>query len=840
MTPRFLTLFWRQILRRSWRHPFLSGLNILSVALGITVFLAIQIANRGALSSFRQASELATGKAELEIRGTSLSDELLPAVADDPGVRSATPMVEGIVTLPGQPGEYLRILGIDPFTGAEIFPFELSSAGSALDLDRWLSDPDAIAVQGGVPPKGPVSVLAGTARRTLKPAFRFETGGPIAAGDHRLAVMDIGWAQELLGMAGRLSSIQILLREPRDIEAVAARLRKIAPPDAVVAPPATRSREMESMLGAFQLNLTALSLVSIIVGMFLIFNSVGAAVIRRRTDIAILRSNGATRTEIRMLFLGEAAIEALLGAALALLLAPELARGIAQPVSLSVSSLYEILRIDNTALELWQAAEAFVLALLASIAAAWLPASEAANCDPARILHPGSEGLSVSPLRLRGIAPAMALLASAAAMSIAALHGGPKVLGFGAAGAVIAGFSLLVPWIAVGVAACFRGCGPLAKLSSDHLVRSLRRNTVTIAALSAAVAMAISVTVMIHSFRASVQRWIDHTLTADMYIAPAVNEVAGLQAFLPPGAAAWAASQPQVAGTATFRELPVRFRDEPASLAVIDGKARGDIAFVGPDPAASAERFLSGGTVALSESFATRFGLAGVREIRLQTPRGEAAFAVSGIYRDFSRDRGTILMPRSLFEKYWTDDRIHSLALKLREGGGAGAVAGNFRARYGSQGEYSVYDNAALRERVYQIFNQTFAVTAALRVIAIFVAVAGVLFALSVLVAEREREIGVLRAVGASRLQVLRVFLGEALIIGLAASLSGMVCGAVLAMVLTWVVNKAFFGWTIALSYPFLTLAATPLWLVPAALLAAFLPAWKAANVPPARAVRFE
>ncbi|HRJ70814.1 MAG TPA: FtsX-like permease family protein, partial [Terrimicrobiaceae bacterium] len=459
---------------------------------------------------------------------------------------------------------------------------------------------------------------------------------------------------------------------------------------------------------------------------------------------------------------------------------------------------------------------------------------------PARILHPGSEGLRFSPPRLRRIAGAAALLVSAAAMSILALQGGPKILGFGAAGAVIAGFSLLVPWLAVGVAAGFRGCGPLAKLSSDHLVRSLHRNAVTIAALSAAVAMAISVTVMIHSFRASVQRWIDHTLTADMYIAPAVNEVAGLQAFLPSGAAAWAAGQSGVDGIATFRELSVRFRGEPVSLAVIDGKARGDIAFVGSDPAAAAERFSSGETVAVSESFATRFGLAGPREIRLPTAQGEADFAVSGIYRDFSRDRGTILMPRSLFEKHWADERIHSLALQIGKNGDAGAVAAAFRAKYGAQGEYSIYDNAALRERVFQIFNQTFAVTAALRVIAIFVAVAGVLFALSVLVIEREREIGVLRAIGASRLQVLRVFLGEALIIGLSASLSGVACGAVLAMVLTWVVNKAFFGWTIALSYPFLTLAATPLWLIPAALIAALFPAWKAANVRPARAVRFE
>lgn len=142
--------------------------------------------------------------------------------------------------------------------------------------------------------------------------------------------------------------------------------------------------------------------------------------------------------------------------------------------------------------------------------------------------------------------------------------------------------------------------------------------------------------------------------------------------------------------------------------------------------------------------------------------------------------------------------------------------------------------------RIFDIFDQTFAVTLVLRAISVLVAVAGVTLSLLILAAEREREIGVLRAIGASRAQVIGLFLREAALIGLVASAVGIASGASLAMVLTWVVNKAFFGWTIQLSYPLPTLLATPLWIVPAAVLAALLPAWKAARVPPARAIRFE
>lgn len=841
MTPRFPALFWRQAVRQSWRHPVLTVLNVLSIALGITVFLAVQIANRGALSSFRSAADLTTGRADLEIRG-DIPDGLLPAVTAVPGVRTATPLVEGVVTLPDSPGEYLRILGIDPFSGTDVFSFQLGqSDGGALDLEMWLSDPEALAVQPSrlqALGSGPVRVLAGTSIRTLRPVFVFTPDDALTRSDTRLTAMDIGWAQELLGRNGRLSSIQILLTDPAAIEPVTAALRRLLPADVTVAPPAARSSEMEAMLGSFQLNLTALSLVSIIVGMFLIHNSVGAAVVRRRTEIAILRATGTSRWEIRLLFLGEAALEAVLGTVLGLLLAPALAAFISSPVSETVSSLYTLIRIEEFPLSLGQVALAFAIGIPSALVAAWLPASEAARCDPARILRPGSARESRPFLRPARLLWGVFLLAAASGLSIAALEGGPRHLGFAAAAAVLAGFTVFIPWLAAAVARCFRAASPLMRCAADQFSRSLHRNTLTIAALAAALAMTVSVTVMIHSFRASVVRWIDRTLTADLYIAPAVNDVAGLEAFLPSESLPWARERAREA--ATFREFPLRFRGEATTLAVLDGRARGDLEFLPGSPLNAAAEFSAGRTVALSESFARRFGLETTGDLPLPTPQGELRFPIGGIVRDFTRDQGTILMPRALFDRHWNDQRFHSLALALNDSSQIRRVEEEFRQHFGSQGEFAIYDNAALRGRIMEIFDQTFAVTSVLRSIAVVVAVAGVLFSLSVLVIEREREIGVLRSVGASRWQILGIFLAEAFLIGLTAVLSGLASGGALAMVLTWVINRAFFGWTIALTYPLLPLALTPLWLIPAALLAALIPAWRAAHIAPARAVRFE
>jgi len=844
MTPRFLTLFWRQMVRSSWHHPWLTGLNILSIALGITVFLAVQIANRGALASFQSAAELTTGRAQLEVRGP-VDDAYLPKVIATPGVRAATPMLEGIVGLPDHPGEYLHILGVDPFSGTEVFSFQLGTAtNGSLDLERWLSDPKAIALHPerwqALGP-GPLRVLAGTSIHTLTPTFVLAPDDAVSRGNTRFAAMDIGWAQELLGRSGELSSIQILLDEGANLDVVATSLRKVLPGNVEVAPPALRNSEMETLLGAFQLNLTALSLVSLIVGMFLIHNCVAASVVRRRTQIAILRATGATRLEVRALFLAEAALNALLGIAVGLGLAPLLARLMAAPVSASISPLYGITRIEGSGLDETQVLIALILGLAAALGAAWWPASEAARCEPARILRPGSLADSRPSRHPHRLGLAILLLAGAFGMGAWSLAGGPKELGFGSAAGVLAGFSLLVPWFATAVAVPFRRAGPLARCASDQFVRALPRNAITIAALSAALAMTVSVTVMIHSFRASVERWTLRTLVADLYIAPAVNALAGQQAFLPETALAWTKGLPEVTATATYREIPLRFRGQAISLSAAGGEARGQPEMKqGTMPFVSDPSMKQPDQVAISESLARRFRLTLPTKILLPTPEGERAFQVSGIYQDFTQDRGIVMMPRTLFAKYWQDSRINSLALRVHDPAQTAKVTEAFREKFGSTGEFAIYDNAALRERVKEIFDQTFAVTYALRAIAILVAVAGVLFSLSILVMEREREIGVLRAVGASRGQILGVFLIEGLFLAVSALLCGMVSGAVLAMVLTWVINQAFFGWTIALQYPLLLLAATPLWFLPAAILAALLPAWRASRVPPAQAVRFE
>ncbi len=831
ITRHFPTLFVRQFLRGIRRHPVLFALNIASIALGVAVFLAIQIANRSANQSFRAGIEMVAGRANLEVRGR-IDDALLPAIAGVPGVRAASPLLEGIVTLPDQPGEYLRVLGLDPFRGEQLRTFELLGANqSNFDVEAWLREPDAIAVSTAFAATlghdGPVEVLTDRGTRTLAPAFVMDPEDAAASLDPRMVAMDIGWAQELFARPGELSAVLLVVDRNR-IEGATAALRRIVPGDVTVAPPARRGDQVESMLGAFQLNLSALSLVSLLVGMFLIYNTISASVVRRRAEIGTLRALGASRAEVRLLFLAEAGVAGSVGSVLGVLASLPIAQVLTAPVAKTISSLYVVLSIERLYLSPPQIGAALAAGLGAALLAAWIPASEAARCDPASVLRPGSAAERFRRVPLTWLVVGTVSLVGALAAGVAALIFRIAPLGFISAFLVLAGFSLVTPIVITAAAALLRRAPRFLRLAAQNLARFNHRNAITIAALAAAIAMTVGVSVMIHSFRGSVDRWIGETLVADLFIGSAGNEIAGVQSSLPPTSLAWTRADPAVTNVATFSEVPIDFRDERTALAVVSSSPEAGTAYLAPDH------------VAISEPFANRFDVRAGDTLELGTPAGPAAFRVAEIYRDYARTTGIIRISRENYERHWPATGAQSLAISLTPGTDPAAFGETFRAHFASEGRFSIYSNQALRQRIFEIFNQTFAVTLVLRTIAIGVAAAGVLLALLILAAEREREIGTLRAIGASRLQVVGLFLREASLIGAIASGIGVASGACLAVVLTFVVNRAYFGWTIDLAYPLGFLVATPLWIIPVAVVAAILPAWRASGISPAAALRFE
>ncbi|MGI8480959.1 MAG: ABC transporter permease, partial [Chthoniobacterales bacterium] len=452
MRSHFLRIFRWHIFRYLVRHRLLALLNIFSVALGVAVYLATQIANRSANNAFAATIDVVAGKADLEITAPAgnLPETLLATVTRESGIAAATPLLRRVISLPDWPGEYLDLLGIDIFTNGPFRTFDLKNSDrNGFDVESWLRGPNTIAISAEFAKQhnlrgGQVihTQLNGVDRQLcvgfVMPISRMAT-------DPHFAAMDIGWAQELLSRRGTLGSIQVRLQNPREREIMTAHLRKIVPADVVVATPARRGDQVVKLLGSFELNLTAMSLVSLLVGMFLIYNTVSASVVRRRGEIGILRSLGVTRREVHGLFLGEALLLGAVGSCVGLIGGVVLGRGLIGTVADTISSLYVLVNVKAMAIEPSMFGVAFAIGLGSVLIAAWLPARAAANIDPVRALNSGTiieEGVNLSSAWLWC---ALVSIAIAIMLSFFALASGPAWLGFGAAFFVLLGFALIVP-----------------------------------------------------------------------------------------------------------------------------------------------------------------------------------------------------------------------------------------------------------------------------------------------------------------------------------------------------------------------------------------------------------
>jgi putative ABC transport system permease protein len=827
-------LFVQHVARYALRHKTLAMINIVSVALGVAVYLAIQIANRSATAAFKAGVDVVAGRANLEVRGT-FDDGLFPRLQKVEGVTAATPLVEGLVTLPDYPGEYLHLLGVDPFTNSEFENFKVSkSAKESFDGAAWFGNPKSIAVTKSfadlhkLKRGDSMRIKIGEREIDLELNFLLEAKD----GDSRFAAMDIGWAQELLGMQGKLTCVLFRILDPENPGAVGQRIRNLVPADAVVQQPEQRSGQVEKLLAGFQLNLTALSMVSLLVGAFLIYNTVTASVVRRRSEIGILRSLGASRAKIRWLFLGEAMLYGAIGSLIGCLGGVLLANLLVSAVSKTVTNLYVLVRIDHFYLPVWQIPLVLLFGMGSVLVGAFIPANAGANLRPLQALNLGvlierSQRPRLLWVLLSGGTLLLAIVAGELALS------GYRQAGFASAFFTLTGFCFLASHVTYQGGIWFGRLSRhllLPRLASQNLVRSLYRHAITVAALGSALAMLVSISIMIYSFRKTIDRWVDRRLVADIFVAPTANQLVGFANFIPEDLLTFLRSRPEVEIIDTFRDLTVSVNGEPVSLGVIMGTTRNFPEFLGGNSREKYQDFRRPDRVTISEPLSRRLKLSQGDTVTIATPLGMRPFQVAGVFYDYSRDSGQMLIQRSNFERFWHDPRINSVALYLRSGTNAEQTIQALRAGYPNARDYSFYSNRALRDIVVDLFNQTFAVTQVLRVIAVFVAVIGIALNFTVLVKEREREIGTMQAVGVSKAQICGLIVWESLLVGIAALLLGLATGGALSVVLTEVINRAFFGWTIPLQIPWAQILATPIWLLPAAALASLWPANQASR----------
>lgn len=851
-----MRLFSWFIVRRLVREPLRTATTVAGIAAGVAVVVAIQLTNASSIAGFETALNAVSGRASLEIVNAAggVDERTLPDLGWLRAYGAVTPIIEGDVAFPEANGraETLRVLGIDilrdePFRDYRLVEWNGSGAvPTARDLLGLLSDPssailpDAFAGPRGLRPGSTFDVRTGDRTVALTVRALLKNEGPARALDGRVVLMDIAAAQALLNRFGTIDRLEIRLADGADIDRAEAAIARRLPASLSVERPSTRGRQVETMLAAFHLNLTALSYIALIVGVFLVYNTISVTVLSRRPEIGALRAVGVTRGQVRRLFLGEAAALAIVGSALGLGLGRVLANAAVALTSTTVTALYVATAAAPPALGWRHVLLAFGTGVPLSLVAAFVPAQEATRVPPA-VASRGADraGAKVRPPR-RLVATGAALIALGAWLATRGPVHGLPLLGYASAAALIFGASLLVPAVII---VCVRvldrpvrhWLGIAERLALGNLGAAIPRLSISIAALAVSLSMTAAIAIMVGSFRETVVYWVRQTLQADLFVSPGSGEAPGRAGTLSADVVQTIEHSPDAAvvDPLLVADVPydgTRIRIVGRDLGVV--LTRAPLLFKAPSDGPASLRDAAGqDLVAASESFTLKHHARVGDAIALPTAEGIRSFRLAATYYDYSNDRGVILMDAATFARHFERTDLNGMAVYLRPGVDADRARRRLLDAIGSDHAVYIATNAGLRAEVLRIFDSTFAITYALELVAIVVAMLGVSGTLVTLILEREREFTILRLVGAGRGQVRRTVIGEAVLIGGISQAIGLVVGGALSLVLIDVITPQSFGWTIQFHLPSAFLAQSSVAIVAATALAALYPAARAVRL---------
>ncbi len=829
-------------------------LSALGIALGVGVFVSIQIAIYTAIESFNATVDHVTGKANFQIvsSGSGFPEEVYLQVKKVPGVKAATPIIQFIPKIDDPIGEPLYLLGIDVFSDQQFRDYQFQETEEE-DLN-FLRDPKAIAIteklahRHGLKKGDRLTLIAGSRKIDLTITNLLKMEGPAKSLEGNFGLMDIASAQEALERVGSIDRIDLIIEESISYDLVQKEIKRVIPSGVQIRRSDTRSGQIEKMVSAFHLNLTALSLISLIVGMFLIHNAISISVIQRRREVGILRSIGISQSQVLCLFMGEAALIGCLGSLIGIGMGLLLAKGMLYSVSRTITALYLLVKAEDLVIPPLLLLIGFGMGLLVSMLSSIGPAMEASKISPREALFLGTLETKVKRSLKHFNAVGIGLLILSFLFALQKpIHQKP-VFGFLAALLILMGTSFMIPTI---ISLLNRLLSPFlrlffgieGRLAGRYLHDSMVRTGIMIAALMTALSMLISISIMIMSFRKTVDLWVEQSLNGDAFIFPGSYSITGYSALLPLEVSRALPSLPGVKAVDSFRAIETEYQGQPALIAAVDGQvflSMKVIRFTRGDPRAILRQFAAGQSILVTESFSLRHRVETGDQIQLRTPRGEKEFLISGVFYDYSTDWGMVLMEKRLFQWLWNDERIHSAGIYLNQGVSLEAFKSFFREKYSKPYRLFLVSHRELRDEILKIFDQTFAITYSLELIAIMVAILGIINSLNGFIIERQRDIGILRAVGGFRRQIEKTVLIEAGMIGLFSLILGLLCGFLLSLLLIYVINRQSFGWTIQFSLPLWSLMEFGLVILAASIGAGWIPARRAARMRAVESLRME
>lgn len=805
-------------------------LLLVGIGAGVALVAGLGIVNASVLANFRTSLERAAGRAALQVvLGTGeagFPEAVAGAVAQDAGVLHAFPLVRGTLAPVERPGETLQLFGVDLVSEA-VEAYDVRAIGPEVDQLEFLNDPSsvlvtadwaaprAIAVGDRLPVAGPTGIVALRVRGLLRP----EGLATIFGG--ALAVMDLPAAQAVLGKPGLVDQVDVVLRDGEAVAEVAARLRDRVPEGLRVERPALRGERFERVISAFQAMLDGLSLLCLLAGVFIVYNSGTTAVTQRARDLAVLIAVGADRRRIFLLVVAEAVALGLVASALGLAAGVVVARALVDLVADSMGVVYQSrFVVDAVVVTPRHAVACLALGTLASLAAALVPARRASALDPIELMRADYR----DRLRTRLSAPALTGAGAAIlVLSMGALVMGERTrsVGWGNLSAslwYLAAVVLSIPAMGVVTWLLRRTLPPLAgleaRIATESLARAPARTGVTAAVIGLSLTVAVTVAALAQSFRESERNWF--ILAGDLVVSSVATEGGWLETPLDAAVEEILAAVPGVARVETYRAVqgqelgPARIAVVAVSTGFMD-TPQFRHSLVRGEAAAAIAAVRAGRGLIVSDNLAERLGLAIGETVRLPTPGGAQELPVVGVLAaEYSGDQGAVVLEREHFAAWWHDRMVSHFNLFLHPAADARNVRDAVVRALGDRWLVKVLTVGETLAYHQAMVDRAFAFTWAIQLLVVAVTLAGIFDLLTTQLLERRQELGILRALGMEEHRLCRAIRLEAGVLGLA----GGGLGALLAVATSalWVrVNfRILIGYVLEFHYPL----ATALWCV--------------------------
>jgi putative ABC transport system permease protein len=837
------------------KHLLRCLLTIVGIVLGVALLVAMRTANESVLRSFNRTVDGIAGKAQLQVSSgeAGFPEEVLERVQAVPDVAVAAPVIEASVDTRIRGEGKLLILGIDFLGDRSLRQYDFESGDRDIIEDPlvFLAQPDSLiatrefADRNGVRVGDKVVLDTAQGPRPFTVRGVLKAGGMAAAFGGDLAIMDIYAAQQVFGGGRRFTRIDIALQAGVSLEGGEAALRKALGEGFTVEPPSGRGQQFESLLSVFSLSVNIFSVFALLIGMFIIYNSFAVAVTQRRSEIGILRALGATRAQIRGLFLMESACAGLIGSIAGLAAGLAFAAGL---TGIFGRLLEAILGVAQNAREIsfdWPFLSlVLLLGVFTSMVAAWIPANDAASVEPVRALQKGSyQAIGAGESRVRQIAAAAAASGALACLALARY----RLLFYAGYLAVIFAALLLTPFLSLALSKLLRY--PLrwirpaeGSLAADSLILAPRRTSATVTALMLSLALAIGTAGVARANYEYIEKWASEVLNPDLFVTPS-ESIVRHDLHFPASLRQELEQIPGIDEADPVRSPRIQFRGQPVTLLAAEfGRIEKRVHqnLVAGDPATVYKLVEEQKGVLVSENLANLQHISPGQIVELNTPAGLLRLPAVGIMRDYSNQLGVIFIERGAYLKAYQDDTVDLFRIYVKPGASIAEVRRQINTRVGRNRRLFVWLNKDVRDFVIDLANQWFGITYLQVFVAVGVAVLGIVNSMIVSISDRRREFGVLRAVGGLRAQIRVTVWLEAVALGVIGLVLGNTMGAINLYYELQAIGNSMIGVSLTYSFPVGIAALLLPLILGAAWAAAILPAESAVRAPLVEALEYE